>query len=55
MSDQRQRRWTDFVKMLYKCFVFAEKEVTSYLKSNQLLPFVPALQNSVRLGDDVII
>ena len=22
MLDQRQRRWTDFVQMLYKCFVF---------------------------------
>ena len=23
MSDQRRRRWTDVVQMLYKCFVFA--------------------------------
>ena len=22
MLDQRQRRWTDVVQMLYKCFVF---------------------------------
>ena len=23
MSDQRRRRWADFVQMSYKCFVFA--------------------------------
>ena len=23
MLDQRRRRWTDVVQMLYKCFVFA--------------------------------
>ena len=24
--DQRRRRWVDVVQMLYKCFVFAEKQ-----------------------------
>ena len=27
MLDQRRRRWTDVVQMLYKCFVFAGMDV----------------------------
>ena len=26
MLEQRRRRWADVVQMVYKCFVFAEKE-----------------------------
>ena len=27
MSDQRQRRWSDVVQMLYKCFVFSGQQL----------------------------
>ena len=28
MLDQRWRRWDDVVQMLYKCFVFQERDVS---------------------------